>query len=332
MRYSNLHDSIVAQWSVPGGNRVKPFLMSAPGGGKSALCREIMRTMGFETVIEFTPSLRDPVDLLGTPNNTGPFTKWVPPEDFYKLRQGVGRCGLIIEELSDAPVQMQNPMCGIINDNVAGSFKLSDELHIIASGNRVEDKSGASKITTKLAGRMRILNYTENLEDLTAYALDAGWKTDLIQFLRWRPGKISDFDPNRLCNATPRTWEKVNLIPESLPPQDYLEHVSGDVGEGSAAEYVGFKRIFHSLPSIDGLLLDPANADVPSDPAVRYAIAGAVARKATENNFAAVATYANRMPPEFSVTLVKDAIKLCPKIKSTRAFIEWATKNSEVLM
>lgn len=330
MRYSNIKKSVVEQFKAPQGNKIVPFILGAPGGGKSACAREIMAELGLDHVVEFTASLRDPVDVLGTPNNTGEYTRWVPPEEFYKLRQG--RVGLILEELSDAPIPMQNALCGVIYDRRAGNLQLSEQIHIIATGNRTEDKSGANRITSKLANRTRRFDFQENLDDLTAYALDSGWKTDLIQFLRFRPGLISDFDANRFANPTPRSWERVNLVPDTLDASLFLENVIGEVGEGAAAEYVGFRRIYSQLPNIDALLLDPKNAQVPTDPAVRYAITGALARKATVDNVDRVMAYTARLPAEFGVMTIKDAIKLTPKITSTRAFIEWSTANAEVLM
>jgi hypothetical protein len=330
MRYSNIKKSVVEQFKAPQGNKIVPFILGAPGGGKSACARDIMSELGLDHVVEFTASLRDPVDVLGTPNNTGEYTRWVPPEEFYKLR--TGRVGLILEELSDAPIPMQNALCGVIYDRRAGNLQLSEQIHIIATGNRTEDKSGANRITSKLANRTRRFDFQENLEDLTAYALDNDWKTDLIQFLRFRPGLISDFDANRFANPTPRSWERVNLVPDGLEASLFLENVIGEVGEGAAAEYVGFRRIYSQLPNIDALLLDPKNAQVPTDPAVRYAITGALARKATVDNIDRVTAYTARLPAEFAVMTIKDAIKLTPKITSTRAFIEWSTANAEVLM
>jgi hypothetical protein len=330
MRYSNIKKSVVEQFKAPQGNKIVPFILGAPGGGKSACAREIMSELGLDTVVEFTASLRDPVDVLGTPNNTGEYTRWVPPEEFYKLR--TGRVGLILEELSDAPIPMQNALCGVIYDRRAGNLQLSEQIHIIATGNRTEDKSGANRITSKLANRTRRFDFQENLEDLTAYALDNDWKTDLIQFLRFRPGLISDFDANRFANPTPRSWERVNLVPDSLDASLFLENVIGEVGEGAAAEYVGFRRIYSQLPNIDALLLDPKGAQVPTDPAVRYAITGALARKATVDNIDRIMSYTSRLPAEFAVMTIKDSIKLAPKITSTRAFIEWSTANAEVLM
>jgi hypothetical protein len=331
MKYANIKTSIVEQFRVPQGNKIVPFILGAPGGGKSACARDVMEQLELDTVVEFTASLRDPVDVMGTPNNRDqPYTKWIPPEEFYNLQSG--RVGLILEELSDAPIPMQNALCGIIYDRRAGQIQLSDNLFIIATGNRTEDKSGANRITSKLANRTRRFEFNENIDDWTSWALDNGINEVLIQFLRFRPNLLSDFDPNRFANPTPRSWERVNLIPDTLPQQLFFENCAGEVGDGASAEYTGFKRIYEALPNMDALLLDPANAQVPQDPAVLYAITGALARKATKDNFDRVTTYTSRLSPEFGVMCVKDAIKLSPAIKSSRSFIEWATKNAEVLM
>jgi hypothetical protein len=330
MRYSNIKTSIVEQFKAPQGNKVVPFILGAPGGGKSACARDIVDSLGFETVVEFTASLRDPVDVLGTPNNNGEYTRWVPPEEFYNLRQG--RAALILEELSDAPIPMQNALCGVIYDRRAGNLQLSKDLFIIATGNRTEDKSGANRITSKLANRTRRFDFQENIDDWTEWALDNDMDPVLIQFLRFRPGLLSDFDANRFANPTPRAWERVNLIPASLDSGLFFDNVSGEVGEGAAAEYTGFRRIYMSLPDVDSILLDPAGADVPQDPATLYALTGALARKSTKDNFDRVSKYLSRMSPEFNVMATKDAIKLQPTIKHSRAFVEWASKNAEVLM
>lgn len=330
MRYSNIKTSIVEQFKAPHGNKIVPFILGAPGGGKSACARDIVTELGFDTVVEFTASLRDPVDVLGTPNNNGEFTRWVPPEEFYNLRRG--RAALILEELSDAPIPMQNALCGVIYDRRAGQLQLSPDLFIIATGNRTEDKSGANRITSKLANRTRRFDFQENIDDWTEWALDNDIDPILIQFLRFRPGLLSDFDANRFANPTPRAWERVSLIPESLEGGLFFDNVSGEVGEGAAAEYTGFRRIYQSLPNVDSILLDPMGADVPQDPATLYALTGALARKSTKDNFDRVMRYTNRMSPEFNVMCTKDAIKLQPAIKHSRAFVEWASKHAEVLM
>ena len=336
MKYSHIKTSILEQFKAPNGHKIVPFILGAPGGGKSACARDIMAELGLDTVVEFTASLRDPVDVLGVPDNTGEYTRWVPPEEFYNLRSG--RVGLILEELSDAPVPMQNALCGVIYDRRAGNLMLSngqtenDQLFIIATGNRTEDKSGANRITSKLANRTRRFDFVENIDDWTEWALNNDVNPVLIQFLRFRPGLLSEFDPNRFANPTPRAWERVNYIPDSLPSELFFDNVAGEVGEGAAAEFTGFRKIYMSLPDVDSILIDPERADVPQEPATLYALTGALARKATKDNFDRVTKYLNRLSPEFNVMTIKDAIKLRPEVRHSRSFIEWASRNAEVFM
>lgn len=337
LKFSETKQSIISQFSQdrPDANKTAFFILGAPGGGKSACGRQSLNELGFGTkypLVEFVASLRDPVDVLGTPNNTGDFTKWVPPEEFYKLRQGVGKCALLLEELSDAPVPMQNALCGVIYDRRAGQLQLSDQLYIVATGNRTEDKSGANRITSKLAGRTRRIDFQENLDELIDYALDAGWPTWLIQYLRFKPDAVMDFDANRFANATPRTWEDVARMPENMPQHIELANIEGCVGAGRAAEVVGFKQIYMDLPDVAEILMSPAKAPVPDNLAARYAVMGAIARHASADNFENVCVYTDRFAPEFRVTCIKDAIKLAPAIKKSRAFQKWVSVNADVLI
>jgi len=149
--------------------------------------------------------------------------------------------------------------------------------------------------------------------------------------LRFRPNLLSAFDPDKVC-PTPRNWERVNEIPTELPTDVYFSTVAGDVGEGAAAEYTGFRRIYEGLPNIDALIMNPSKGEVPTDPAVLYALTGALAHRVSKDNFDRVAEYVARLKPEFQVMCVSDAMKLCPEIKTTKAFVNWAVQNAKVMI
>ena len=328
MKYSDIKLSIIEQFKVD--NTVVPYIEGKPGGGKSALAMEIGRELGFDNVVQFFASLRDPVDLLGTPAPDNEVTRWRPPAELMVLSKG--RNLLVLEELPDSGTQMQNALCGLVHDKHVGSLHLSSETYIIATGNRTQDKSGANRLASKLYGRVRLFEYTENIDDFSAWALDAGIDPVMIQFLRFRPDLLSDFDPNRKANPTPRTWARAAKTPTSLPTSVYFNNIAGDVGEGAAAEYTGFRKIYESLPNVDAILMNPSKADVPTEPAVLYALTGALAHKTSKDNFDRVSEYVARIPAEFQVMCVADAMKLQPEIKNTKAFIAWAVKNSSVML
>ena len=334
MRYKDIASSVTAQLLADNGHRVVPFIVGKPGGGKSTVCREIAANIAKakkipnERIIEFNPSLREPCDIMGLPDTKGEYSRWCPPEEFYRIRKGEGPSILILEELSDATMDMQNPLCRVILDRFAGNMALSDELYIIASGNRTEDRSGASRLSTKLANRMRTIEFQENLDDWVSWASDHGINPTIIGFLRWKPNLLSDFDPTRSVNPTPRSWEDVSRIPETFSVSVFLEHVKGAVGEGAAAEYTGFLKIVNTLPDWDVVKADPANAPLPADPATVYAVCCRIAQEVTKTTLPKMWMYVERLAKEYQVVFWKMAPK---PMRDTKLFQTFARENIDML-
>lgn len=337
MNYQDIKESIIAQFSNPHtpANKMPAFLLlGAPGGGKSDLARDIGRELKFDNVIEFNASLRDPVDLLGTPSNAGETTRWKKPDDLAKLETGFNL--VVVEELTDCTPQMQNAMCGLIYDGKVGELDLSSSrTFFIANGNRTEDKSGAFRLSTKLGNRMRVIDYDVKLDDWCEWALDnlpeeVGMM--MVSYLRFKPNMLSAFDPNSRTSPTPRAWARAAQIPTSLRSELYFTNVKGDVGEGAAAEFVAFCKLFGKIPNPDEILLNPTKMPVPSEMDLLYALTGALSHRLSENNIDRGMEYINRMPPEFRTMCVSDAIKLCPEIKQTKSFTQWAVQNSGFLI
>lgn len=338
MKYNDLVNIITAQFSAKNGFRVVPYISGQPGGGKSACVREIARKLQAklgipdERVVEFNPSLRDPVDILGIPDTKGDCAHWLPPEEFYAIRSGVGPAILILEELSDATMAMQNPLCRVILDRYAGQMKLSEELYILATGNRTEDRSGANRLSTKLGNRMRQYKFDTSLDDWVAWAVKHEVRPELIGFLRFRPGLLHDFDPKRTVNPTPRSWEDVSLIPTDVAPALYYESVCGAVGEGAAAEYTAFLRVFNQLPDVEEFLKDPSSVQTSKDPSVIYALCAKLTSVVTKRNFPKFYKWLETQPKEFMVMAIRDMMKACPSIYSTKEFMDFATKNQQLLL
>jgi hypothetical protein len=116
-----------------------------------------------------------------------------------------------------------------------------------------------------------------------------------------------------------------------VSPEAEYECFKGAVGEGPAAEFVGYMKIWRKLPNIDNILLHPDKVEVPTDPATLYAISGSLADRANDGNFSKCITYFDRMPPEFGVLGVSYATRKNPELASTQAFTQWAVANQEVL-
>lgn len=338
MDFNSLVEVITKQFNAPNGYRAVPYISGQPGGGKSACVREIARQLQAklgipdERVIEFNPSLRDPVDILGIPDTRGECAHWLPPEEFYAIRAGQGPSILIIEELSDASMAMQNPLCRVILDRCAGQMKLSEQLFIMATGNRTEDRSGANRLSTKLANRMRHYAFDTSVDDWISWAQSHEIRPELIGFIRFRPGLLHDFDPKRQVNPTPRSWEDVSLIPTDIPAPQYLESVSGAVGEGAAAEYCAFLRVYQQLPDVEEFIKNPSSVETSSDPSIIYALCAKLASVVTKRNFPKFYKWLETLPKEFLVMAVRDMVKKCPGICMTKEFQKFASANQGLLM
>jgi hypothetical protein len=111
-----------------------------------------------------------------------------------------------------------------------------------------------------------------------------------------------------------------------------LELIAGVVGEGAAAEFCGFLRIYHNLPDPQVLIDNPETAEVPEDPATLYAVCELLAEKTDSENLHGIMTYARRLPPEFSVLLVRDAARANSAIVDTPDFNDWAVAHADVLI
>jgi hypothetical protein len=167
------------------------------------------------------------------------------------------------------------------------------------------------------------------------WAQDNHIAPEVSAFLRFRPNLLHAFDPQKDDKAfpTPRSWEFVSRIMNGR--QDVLpdfELMAGVVGEGAASEFCGFLRIFHNLPDPDTLLETPETAEVPDDPATLYAVCELLSEKTDVDNIPQIMTYAKRLPPEFSVLLVRDAVKANSAIVNTSDFSEWAAAHADVLL
>lgn len=308
------------------------FIWGPPGVGKSQVIRQVAEERGAQFK-DVRALLLDPVDLRGLPYINGDGrSHWATPEFLPKDGNGI----ILWDELNAAPSLVQASLYQLILDNKCGEYSMPDTWYQVAAGNRETDRAVTSRMPSALANRFVHLNFEVDLDEWVSWALASGVHTMVISFLRFRPGLLHSFDPARNTEKafpTPRSWEFVSNILTNRPsPEIEYELFQGTVGEGAAAEFVGFLKIARELPNPDVILMNPDAAPVPEDPAALYAICGALSHRASDQTIDRLIKYANRLPDEFSVLMVRDCVKNVPEVASSRAFIEWASKHKEVLI
>lgn len=311
--------------------RQPAFLWGAPGVGKSKVVSQLASRKGLE-LIDVRAVLLDPVDLRGIPRiDDNGNAVWCTPSFLPKSGEGV----LFLDELNTAPPLVQAACYQLILDRKLGEYTLPEGWTIIAAGNRDSDRAVTHRMPSALANRLVHLVFEPDLEDWLDWAEANDIEPKLQSFLRFRPKLLHAFDPKRDEKAfpSPRTWEFASRILSASPDAESARGLlEGAVGEGAAAECMAYLKVFDELPDVEGVLADPANAIIPDDPAVVYALCESVARKATIDTMPRLAVLASRLPVEFGVLLMRDAATVEPTIVETEAFNCWACANSDVLV
>ena len=309
-------------------------ILGEPGTGKTAVLEAIANdpALGFDAMLSFNASYRDPVDFLGTPvhRELTKTTVWYGPDDLAMLNDG-RRWLLNLEEITDAEVPVQNALCRIIHEREINGLKLGGNVYIVASGNLAKHKSGARTMVTKLSNRMTVLETDVSFEQWKQdFALPRGVSPIGIAYLNYAPGDFCDIQPAEMVSATPRAWTRA-FNTANLPDEQYVAKIAGDVGLDKATKFQAFRKLFLSLPKISEILADPKGAPVPTEMDVLYALAGSLSHHATRANFNDVLTYVGRFPTkDLEVVAIMDALGRDNDLKSTAAFSSWAIKNVSV--
>lgn len=306
------------------------FLTGEAGIGKSSIVKQVAAKLGIE-LRDVRAVLLDAVDIRGLPKVNGKDkVEWKIPVFLPTEGRGV----LFLDELNRAPALVQNACLQLTLDRRIGEYVLPEGWTVIAAGN-AETSRGVTRMSEALSSRFIHLNVQADIGDFATWAASYGLRPEVVAFVRFRPELLHRYDSKATEKAfpTPRGWQFVSEILDAKP-SDRIEHsmYAGTVGTGAAAEFMGFLKMFRSLPNLDSIIKEPKTAAVPkSEPATLWAIVAGLSRKATKTNFDAIMTYAARLPKEWTVFLAKDATGRNKALCETEAFIKFAAANQSIM-
>jgi hypothetical protein len=302
------------------------------GLGKSTVARQWVKE-NKRQLFEMTTTALEPIDLRGLCSIKNGKTIWNPPA-FLPDKPG---CVLLIEDLTNGHPQVLTALYALILDGRLGDYILPKDTIIIANGNRETDASYATKMPMALATRFVHINFEFDLNDFINNAIDNQFDMSTICFGRAFPKLINVPDPKgkEKAQPVPRTWEFVSDIMRTEPDLDIrFELIAGTVGEGAAMEFCAFLEVFNELPDITATLKNPSTLkELPTKPSVMYAFIGAMSRRVDDKTMKNLLIVADRMIKEgfaeFAITMVNDATRYNPKLKETKDYIAWISKNQD---
>ncbi len=306
------------------------FIWGAPGIGKSSIVHQANGP-----VLDIRLSYYDPVDLHGLPIVKDGAVEFATPALLPRDGEGI----IFLDELPNAARAVQSAALQLCLDRKLGEYQVPDGWQIIAAGNRLSDRAGVNPLISSLAARFTHIELEADINDWSVWALQNSIPTEVVAFIRFRRELLHDFDPAQKVSPNPRGWEFVSrLLGKGLPEKVQTAAITGTVGEGAAAEFAAFLRVWGSLPSVDEILLDPSRADVPTEPATLYALAGALANAANPDRLSGILTYLDRLPPEFSVFGTQAIFSKAKAdgtdgaLRKTSAFVNWAVSHQDVIL
>lgn len=323
MRADLIKDTIAAVYS---GNKRSICIEGAPGGGKTTIVRETASRLGIDyRELHMPTMLVEDFGILYPSSDSNQLSYKLP--EWWPM-DPESRGILCFDDRNQASPDLQKVLANIIQARSLHGHTLPAGWMVVSTGNRASDRAGANRVLSHLRNRETVLNYDTNIHDWSKWALDHGVQPTVVAFLNFRTGLLHDFNPNMDVNPTPRSWvEGVSAMMGVVPYDAEFECFEGGVGNGAAAEFVGYLKIYRSLPDPKSIIDDPEGAVVPTDPMTLYALAGCLADHATVDNFGRIVAYLDRLPGEFGVLCVTMARRSKPELLTTEAFVTWATDN-----
>lgn len=301
----------------------------APGGGKTTIVRQVAEDLKVPYIEVHLPTTL--VEDFGIPDISTATLSYKLPSWFPQAGIAPDNGILCFDDRNQASPDLQKVLANICQARTLHGVPMANWM-VISTGNRQADRAGANRVLSHLRNRETTIELETNVDDWCGWAMANAVPVELISFMRFRPALLHDFNPQQDINPTPRSWvDGVGSLLGKVDPTMEFEVFKGAVGEGAAAEFCGYLKIFRELPSPDAILMAPDSAVVPVQMATLYALSGALAARVTEASIDRLCTYLARLPTEYSVLCMTLALRRDKSLQQTRAFVDWAIKHQSVL-
>ena len=315
------------------------MIWGGPGIGKSEIPQQVADELNIP-LLDFRANLFDPVDVRGIPrvidNETyGAMPSWAPP-DIFPTEETHGPRGLfMIDELPTAPPATQNAFLQLLLTRQVGNYKMPDGWSCLAAGNRLTDGASVYQMPSPVRNRLMHYELEPSLDAWCEWALKNEVNTTLVSFMRYRPNLLYSFKADEYAFPTPRSWSFVDKrlrLTKNMDDSRLFFGIAGAVGTGPAGEFLAFAKIADKLPDIDNLIANPSSYMPSEDPAVLYALTGAVASRAEPSKLENIMKLGKKIPTEFQVVLVKSILAIDKALFNQPTIQSWISDNSDVVL
>lgn len=341
--------------------RTAVHLIGPPGGGKSAVTfNEVPRILGdiygvkFGVWREYATTLDAPdirgflvpsKDKEGSPISFFTRPGVMPPSDF--LRE-YPRGLFIWDERSQGALLTQNAICPTVLDKEFGAYSLPEGWWMWSISNRMEDRAGVVRPPMQLVNRERTIELHFDITSTAVHWERIGMHPMGIAFAKAKPGVFANAvpkDPKPYCTVRSytETWKLVGEVagrdgnghPNMKVPSTSIlqELVSGDIGEGTAAELFAYLKVADQLPTIEQILRDPQGCKAPERLDAAYAAVQMCIHHAEAGNIDKLWTYVERLPIELQTSAAKSFVERSGgALLNSKALGAWIGKHKALII
>jgi hypothetical protein len=230
------------------------FLWGPMGIGKSELVSDIADEFNGLT-IDLRMATMEPTDLRGIPfyNKESGKMEWAHPVELptEELAAQYPIVVLFLDEMNSAAPAVQAAAYQLILNRRVGTYKLPNNVVIIAAGNRESDKGVTYRMPAPLSNRFVHLEMRVDFDSWQKWAVEHRIHKDVVGWVSFSKSSLFDFDarsPSRSF-ATPRSWTFVSeLLDDGEDDSTLTDLVSGAVGDGQAVKFIAHRKTAGQLP------------------------------------------------------------------------------------
>lgn len=298
-----------------------------PGTGKTSMEHLIAQRVGLAHVFRIKLSHHEVPDIAGVPvpredtkrTHMYPSADMLPPDDLQ------GGLLVVIDEIGDCNVAQQNLACQMIFERRIHNYVFPENTFFFLTSNRVQDRSGANRIVTKLGNRGAHFTVAPTPDELFDYGARNNWNPTVLAFIKMHGGErinpndnrensptyFNSFDPSDAAQmakpqfSSSRSLEFASLycnyIDENEPELEdgiVMSELSGLLGTPVASKLAAFRKVATTMPDPIAILTGK-NVPYPSKTEVLWALTLTLASKCEKAHVKHLHAWLDRGPDEY---------------------------------
>jgi len=245
-----------------------PFLVSAPGVGKTTAAAMVARLLGAQLrSIRLNNIAPEEVAGLQYIDREGQRSTHLPPKWMPNPDGSDGPVLVFIDEITQAHDENRKAIMSALLERYLGDTNLPDNCHFMMAGNSAEDGTNVYEFDRATADRVGVIRIkTDVVAWCNDYAAENGIDISIVAFLRLRPDAFEmsaeAMKGDNVVAPSPRTWVAVNrfirtAVAKNRSAAAIDAGVKGKLGIEIGTAYMSVRDQALQLKSVEELLSMP---------------------------------------------------------------------------